>query len=92
MEELERWFKMNSFTFLGTFITLSYIVHSTASINSTVQMQAPRFSMQPSSSNSIVREGTTKILQCSAIGIPQPMYRWLKDGVPLNDFSSELFL
>lgn len=82
---------MNSFTFLGTFITLSYIVHSTASINSTVQMQAPRFSMQPSSSNSIVREGTTKILQCSAIGIPQPMYRWLKDGVPLNDFSSELF-
>lgn len=33
-----------------------------------VQMQPPRFSMQPSSSNSIVREGTTKILQCSAIG------------------------
>lgn len=33
-----------------------------------VQMQPPRFSMQPSSSNSIVREGTTKILQCSAMG------------------------
>ncbi|XP_045445941.1 protein sidekick isoform X2 [Melitaea cinxia] len=54
-------------------------------------MQPPRFTMQPSSSNSIVREGTTKILQCSAIGIPQPMYRWLKNGEPLGDYSSELF-
>ncbi|KAH9630731.1 hypothetical protein HF086_004022 [Spodoptera exigua] len=54
-------------------------------------MQPPRFSMQPSSSNSIVREGTTKILQCSAMGIPQPMYRWLRNGVPLSDYSSELF-
>ncbi|XP_050344863.1 protein sidekick isoform X1 [Nymphalis io] len=55
------------------------------------QMQPPRFTMQPSSSNSVVREGTTKILQCSAIGIPQPMYRWLKNGDPLGDYSSELF-
>ncbi|KAI8435034.1 hypothetical protein MSG28_003463 [Choristoneura fumiferana] len=54
-------------------------------------MQPPRFSMQPSSSNSIVREGTTKILQCSAIGVPQPMYRWLKNGYPLGEYSSELF-
>ncbi|GBP10993.1 Protein sidekick [Eumeta japonica] len=54
-------------------------------------MQPPRFSMQPSSSNSIVREGTTKILQCSAIGIPQPMYRWLKNGAPLGEYSTELF-
>ncbi|CAB3242123.1 unnamed protein product [Arctia plantaginis] len=54
-------------------------------------MQPPRFSMQPSSSNSVVREGTTKILQCSAIGIPQPMYRWLRNNVPLGDYSSELF-
>uniref|UniRef100_A0A2A4JBT0 Hemolin n=1 Tax=Heliothis virescens TaxID=7102 RepID=A0A2A4JBT0_HELVI len=54
-------------------------------------MQPPRFSMQPSSSNSIVREGTTKILQCSAMGIPQPMYRWLRNGAPLSDYSSELF-
>lgn len=25
------------------------------------------------------------------LGIPQPMYRWLKNGVPLGDYSSELF-
>lgn len=25
------------------------------------------------------------------IGIPQPMYRWLKNGEPLGDYSSELF-
>lgn len=25
------------------------------------------------------------------LGIPQPMYRWLRNGVPLSDYSSELF-
>lgn len=24
-------------------------------------------------------------------GVPQPMYRWLKNGYPLGDYSSELF-
>lgn len=91
MEELERWSKMNYNQYYGTFIILLFILHPTISLNSTVQMQPPRFSMQPSSSNSVVREGTTKILQCSAMGIPQPMYRWLRNGVPLSDYSSELF-
>ncbi|XP_049831894.1 protein sidekick isoform X2 [Schistocerca gregaria] len=53
--------------------------------------QAPRFVTQPSSTNSIIGEGRTKILQCQAIGHPPPKYRWLKDGVVLNDFSSEPF-
>lgn len=26
-----------------------------------------------------------------SIGFPQPMYRWLKNGIPLGEFSSELF-
>lgn len=73
-----------------TIVILISLFNDATSIN-TVQMQPPRFSMQPSSSNSIVREGTTKILQCSAIGIPQPMYRWLKNSKPLGEFSTELF-
>ncbi|CAG9096606.1 unnamed protein product [Plutella xylostella] len=87
MEEMERWNTMR--TVCG--ILLLCALRSAAAADSTVQMQPPRFSMQPSSSNSIVREGTTKILQCAATGIPQPMYRWLKNGVPLGDYSSELF-
>lgn len=54
-------------------------------------LQAPRFITQPSSSSSIVSEGRTKILQCQALGYPQPQYRWLKDGVELGDFSTEHF-
>ncbi|KAG6449472.1 hypothetical protein O3G_MSEX006098 [Manduca sexta] len=92
MEELERWYNMHSIKHQGfCLIVLSLMIRTTLCADQIVQMQPPRFSMQPSSSNSIVREGTTKILQCSAIGIPQPMYRWLKNGVPLTDFSSELF-
>ncbi|XP_026329233.1 protein sidekick isoform X2 [Hyposmocoma kahamanoa] len=93
MEELERLFKMCALKLYGTLVIFLIIsvIEFTSSAETTVQMQPPRFSMQPSSSNSIVREGTTKILQCSAIGIPQPMYRWLKNGVPLGDYSSELF-
>ncbi|XP_045491212.1 protein sidekick isoform X2 [Colias croceus] len=89
MEELERWKKMSLKT--GMFLLFAYLIKITSSADSLAQMQPPRFTMQPSSSNSIVRESTTKILQCSAIGIPQPMYRWLKNGVPLGDYSSELF-
>ncbi|XP_017048180.1 protein sidekick isoform X9 [Drosophila ficusphila] len=55
------------------------------------QLQAPRFTTHPSSSGSIVSEGSTKILQCHALGYPQPTYRWLKDGVPVGDFSSSQF-
>ncbi|KAJ9598493.1 hypothetical protein L9F63_010813, partial [Diploptera punctata] len=54
-------------------------------------LQAPRFTMQPSPSGSIVSEGRTKILQCQAIGYPKPKYQWLKDGIALGEFSSEHF-
>ncbi|XP_054261356.1 protein sidekick-like [Macrosteles quadrilineatus] len=54
-------------------------------------LQAPRFITQPSGSSNIVSEGRTKILQCQALGYPQPQYRWLKDGVELGDFSTEHF-
>ncbi|CAG9783719.1 unnamed protein product [Diatraea saccharalis] len=91
MEELERLLKMNPNNIFIVFVLYAIIVDISLSADSSGQMQPPRFSMQPSSSNSIVREGTTKILQCSALGIPQPMYRWLKNGVPLGDYSSELF-
>ncbi|XP_030078897.1 protein sidekick isoform X10 [Drosophila hydei] len=55
------------------------------------QQQAPRFTTHPSSSGSIVSEGRTKILQCHALGSPQPTYRWLKDGIPVADYSSSQF-
>ncbi|XP_063378104.1 protein sidekick isoform X1 [Cydia fagiglandana] len=91
MEELERLFKMCSTKLWGAFVLCFICIQLASTADSTVQMQPPRFSMQPSSSNSIVREGTTKILQCSAHGIPQPVYRWLKNGIPLGEYSSELF-
>ncbi|KAL9873740.1 sidekick cell adhesion molecule isoform 1-T1 [Glossina fuscipes fuscipes] len=56
------------------------------------QTQPPRFTTQPSSSGSIVSEGRTKILQCHALGYPQPTYRWLKNGIPIGDFSSSQYL
>ncbi|KAM7347895.1 sidekick cell adhesion molecule isoform 7-T7 [Cochliomyia hominivorax] len=56
------------------------------------QLQPPRFTTQPSSSGSIVSEGRTKILQCHALGYPQPQYRWLKNGIPVGDFSSSQYL
>ncbi|XP_050075210.1 protein sidekick [Anopheles maculipalpis] len=56
------------------------------------QLQAPRFTTQPSSSGSIVSEGRTKILQCHALGYPQPTYRWIKDGIPVGNFSNSQYL
>ncbi|KAJ8687397.1 hypothetical protein QAD02_023191 [Eretmocerus hayati] len=55
-------------------------------------LQEPRFSIQPSSSGSILSENRTKIFQCQAGGNPQPKYRWFKDGHPLtNELTSEYF-
>ncbi|KAL0272261.1 UNVERIFIED_CONTAM: hypothetical protein PYX00_005306 [Menopon gallinae] len=54
-------------------------------------LQAPKFITQPSASGNIVPEGRIKILQCQALGYPQPKYKWVRDGVSLGDFSSELF-
>ncbi|XP_058443922.1 protein sidekick isoform X5 [Malaya genurostris] len=63
-----------------------------STVNAEPQMQAPRFTTQPSSSGSMVNEGRTKILQCHALGYPQPMYRWLKNGVPVGDFDNSQYL
>lgn len=54
-------------------------------------LQAPRFITQPSSSSTYVSEGRTKILQCQALGYPQPQYKYLKDGEELGDFTTEHF-
>ncbi|KAG1663046.1 Protein sidekick [Nymphon striatum] len=40
----------------------------------------PRFLREPSKSNEFVSEGETIVLQCSALGVPQPEYMWLKNG------------
>ncbi|XP_050687397.1 protein sidekick-like isoform X4 [Eriocheir sinensis] len=55
------------------------------------QIQAPRFIGPQETTESVVSEDHTKILQCQAIGYPQPEYRWLRDGEPLGDFTSEHF-
>ncbi|XP_059099411.1 protein sidekick-like isoform X3 [Tigriopus californicus] len=55
-------------------------------------LQGPRFITPPSAaSGSIVGEGRTKILQCQALGFPQPEYRWMKDGSFLSDYTPEHF-
>lgn len=74
-------------TFLVPLLLMLFAATETLAEN----LQAPRFITQPSSASSIVSEGQIKILQCQALGQPQPQYRWLKDGVALNDFSSEYF-
>ncbi|XP_050310715.1 protein sidekick isoform X2 [Anthonomus grandis grandis] len=52
-------------------------------------LQAPRFTTFTSSS--IIRLGTTKIVQCQAFGNPAPQFRWLKDGEPITEFSTDPF-
>ncbi|XP_076305612.1 sidekick cell adhesion molecule isoform X1 [Tachypleus tridentatus] len=56
------------------------------------QQSAPHFVVQPSFSGGIVAAGQGKILQCQAVGIPPPDYRWTKNGIPLGDFSSDPLL
>ncbi|XP_037889143.1 protein sidekick isoform X3 [Glossina fuscipes] len=97
MEELERRHLFSStfnYSMKHIWITFTAIL---ALINSChcldgPQTQPPRFTTQPSSSGSIVSEGRTKILQCHALGYPQPTYRWLKNGIPIGDFSSSQYL
>ena len=60
-------------------------------VDISAELQAPRFITQPSASGSIVAVGRTKILQCQALGFPQPQYRWIKDGDFISGFSSEHF-
>ncbi|XP_022907752.1 protein sidekick isoform X2 [Onthophagus taurus] len=68
-------------------LVVSVVVMATCSAEN---LQAPRFTTS-SSTNSIVRLGTTKIIQCQAFAYPQPQYKWLKDGEPITDFSAESF-
>lgn len=52
--------------------SLTRVINQTPSpylFSETPQLQAPRFTTQPSSSGSIVSEGRTKILQCHALGM-----------------------
>ncbi|XP_066157107.1 protein sidekick isoform X3 [Euwallacea fornicatus] len=51
--------------------------------------QAPRFTTF--TSNSIIRLGTTKIVQCQAFGNPAPQFKWLKDGAAITEFSTDPF-
>ncbi|KAK4323993.1 hypothetical protein Pmani_005348 [Petrolisthes manimaculis] len=55
------------------------------------RIQAPRFISNQVATESVVNENQTKILQCQALGYPQPEYRWVRDGEHLGDFSSEHF-
>ncbi|XP_064109452.1 protein sidekick-like isoform X2 [Macrobrachium nipponense] len=54
-------------------------------------VQPPRFIGQQVATESLVSEGHTKILQCQALGYPQPEYRWQRDGEVLGEFSGEHF-
>ncbi|XP_056641389.1 protein sidekick isoform X2 [Diorhabda sublineata] len=54
------------------------------------QLQAPRFTTS-SSSSSIIRLGTTKIVQCQAFGNPAPQFRWMKDGTFITELSTDPF-
>jgi len=72
------------------FVLLTVLMISTGRCGAD-ELQAPRFITQPSASGSIVAVGRTKILQCQALGFPQPQYRWIKDGDFISGFSSEHF-
>jgi len=43
-----------------------------------------RFMSQPLSGGS-VKPGGTKVLQCRADGLPQPVYRWIKNEQPMSN-------
>ncbi|XP_059222213.1 protein sidekick isoform X2 [Stomoxys calcitrans] len=82
--------KINLWITLTIFVLCSQI-NSCHSLDGQ-QFQPPRFTTQPSSSGSIVSEGRTKILQCHALGYPQPTYRWIKNGIPMGDYSSSQYM
>ncbi|XP_035707340.1 protein sidekick isoform X3 [Folsomia candida] len=84
----------NSFMLLvliGALIVGSLNVSGVSASGENSHLQAPRFITQPSAAGSIVSEGRTKILQCHALGSPQPEYRWVKDGQFLGDYSVDHF-
>ncbi|XP_008197673.1 protein sidekick isoform X5 [Tribolium castaneum] len=89
MEEKER---KTRHMFLGIktylfIVCLASVPHDALAENS---LQAPRFTTS-SASSSIIRLGTTKIIQCQAFGNPSPQFRWLKDWVPITEFSTDAY-
>lgn len=74
---------------IGTLCLLTALLSSSAEAQGRVQ--APRFIGPQEATESVVNEGHTKIFQCQALGYLQPEYRWLRDGEPLGEFSSEHF-
>ncbi|XP_075159070.1 sidekick cell adhesion molecule isoform X3 [Haematobia irritans] len=90
MSSMRRLSKIHLWITLTIFVLCSRI-NSCHSIDGQ-QVQPPRFTTQPSSSGSIVSEGRTKILQCHALGYPQPTYRWIKNGIPMGDYTSSQYM
>ncbi|XP_018319090.1 protein sidekick isoform X2 [Agrilus planipennis] len=89
MEEEERKGYIGGYGINKKVITIVFFI-MLLSTSVSENLQAPRFTTS-SSTSSIVRLGTTKIIQCQAFGYPQPQYRWLKDGELLTDLSTESF-
>ncbi|XP_052873091.1 protein sidekick [Anopheles cruzii] len=91
--ERKRWLLLpHPLVALWCVVLCSTALVASYTAETTPMLQAPRFTTQPSSSGSIVNEGRTKILQCHALGYPQPNYRWLKNGVPVGNFSHSQYL
>ncbi|XP_044271077.1 protein sidekick isoform X2 [Tribolium madens] len=89
MEEKERKTR-HMFLGIKTYLFIVYLAsvpHDALAENS---LQAPRFTTS-SASSSIIRLGTTKIIQCQAFGNPSPQFRWLKDWVPITEFSTDAY-
>ncbi|XP_050535550.1 protein sidekick isoform X2 [Daktulosphaira vitifoliae] len=87
MEEEERYYiHRYRRDFLLTITILLAIFISSSQSQS---LQPPRFITQPSSTKNLVSEGQTKMLQCQALGYPAPVYKWLKDGKELGEFSTD---
>nr|XP_045601913.1 protein sidekick-like isoform X1 [Procambarus clarkii] len=76
---------------MGKVAAFLLILLSLSSSHAQGRVQAPRFIGAQVATESVVSEGHTKILQCQALGYPQPEYRWVRDGEPLGQFSSEHF-
>nr|XP_018910641.1 PREDICTED: protein sidekick isoform X1 [Bemisia tabaci] len=81
----------SGFLRLLSFVCLHVVLLFLVPVTLADPLQAPRFITQPSSSSNIVIEGRTKILQCQALGNPIPVYRWLKDGREIGDYTSEYY-